>query len=349
MSFTEGLSDLISIGITIMYMVIIWVVVDKMKWLSVLTGIHKKPLYLIIIIATIIPIFIILKYLFNSKLPFEINVRAVGSPMTKLKQMSGIENKFILPSNPENKYRDPDVANKDSDEDISEGIENDVVYSQVVDNNYFFGSPQDSKSRFVMKGKVCGNADFSNQKEDEDGNPLEMVKVKWDLIANQNPRYCLEPGCADGGDLNKYYGNINVNNINNKKPEHFDYKIHSVENECLTPYMKINGKKIGNEKIANINYDIKCAGINCLARKLTSESEDGSMVDPDINTLNDVCDRADGSFVQSKEDNIDCPRGLVVCEDDKSSCCRPLCKGWSGEKNNDNNRYSEDKVNFMEN
>ena len=68
-SLGDVTSDVISISITLAYMVIIWIIVDKLKFLSGLLNIYKNPLYLLIIVTTIIPIYSILKRLLSGKSP----------------------------------------------------------------------------------------------------------------------------------------------------------------------------------------------------------------------------------------------------------------------------------------
>ena len=232
-SLGDVTSDVISISITLAYMVIIWIIVDKLKFLSGLLNIYKKPLYLLIIVTTIIPIYSILKRLLNGKSPLNISIGVNSTGTRQLRQMAGIENRFVMPSDPDSEYRNRDVANKEVDEaQYADPIKGDKVATDILDTNYQFGSPKDAKSRFILHGKICQDQDFLKTGTDEDGNPFEMIRVKWDLIANQSPRYCQNPGCIEGGDLSREYGAMNVSN------EKFA-KENNGSNTCITPYMKM--------------------------------------------------------------------------------------------------------------
>lgn len=226
-SLSDVTSDIISISITLSYMVIVWVIVDKLKFFSGLLNIYKKPAYLLIILVTIIPIYSILKRLLNNKSPLNINIGLNNTGTRQIRQLAGTETKFIMPSDPEAEFRVADVPNKKVDEaKYADPIKGDKVAMDILDTNYHFGSPKDAKSRFILHGKICDDQDFLKNGIDENGDSFEMVRVKWDLIANQSPRYCKNPGCIEGGNLSKEYGAMKTNSGK------FTYE----EGKCTTPY-----------------------------------------------------------------------------------------------------------------
>ena len=116
LSLSEVISDIISLSITLIYMIIVWIIVDKLKFLSGLLNIYKKPLFLIIILTTSIPIYIILKRLLNNQSPLNINIGVNKTGSRQLKQMAGIDDRYVLPNDPDSEYRTEDVANKEFDE-----------------------------------------------------------------------------------------------------------------------------------------------------------------------------------------------------------------------------------------
>jgi len=244
-SLSEISSDVISISITLTYMIIIWVAVNNLKWFSALAGIHKKPLYLVIIFSTVIPLYAILKTLFENKLPINLKIGFQKSGTRQLRQMAGIENRFTLPSDPDNQYKVKDTANKEVDEAAyADPIKGDKVAIDVLNTNYPFGSPKNSQSRFVMHGSICENQDFLKNEVDDDGDAIETVRVKWNLIANQNPRYCRTPGCIKGGNLSEDYGAMKTDNttMSENAPRFYN-------DACTTPYMMFPQNKIKQDYI----------------------------------------------------------------------------------------------------
>ena len=116
MSLSEITSDVISISITLAYMVIIWIIIDKLKFLSGLLNIYKKPVYLLVIVTTIIPIYSILKRLLNNQSPLNLKIGLNSTGTRQLKQMACIDNRFVMPSDPDSEYRSEDIPNKAVDE-----------------------------------------------------------------------------------------------------------------------------------------------------------------------------------------------------------------------------------------
>lgn len=255
LSLSEVISDIISLLITLIYMIIVWIIVDKLKFLSGLLNIYKKPLFLIIILTTSIPIYIILKRLLNNQSPLNINIGVNKTGSRQLKQMAGIDDRYVLPNDPNSEYRTEDVANKEFDEaQYADPTKGDEVAADTLQVNYQLGSPKDSKSRFIMHGKVCNDQDFLKSDTDDAGNPIEMVRVKWDLISNQSPRYCKTPGCIKGGNLSRDFGSMEINSDIPKEVSFYRKN----KDSCNTPYRKLsNSRAVLDNSSESLNVFMK--------------------------------------------------------------------------------------------
>lgn len=222
-------ADVIGFITVSVLLVAVWLFMERVKTVSSLVYLYKKPIYLAIVITTIIPLYIISRNhssALASIIGKAVTGRGVNSTALKpLKNAVGIDNRMVMPSG-SNNYKKKHLSNYDTSSTKYQTLEQgDRVISDVLDTNYIYGSPEDRKSQFIFKGEVCRNQSFV---------PENNVRVKWSLIQNKSPRFCETPKCTEST-TKTVYGNMNTNSSDFYK------------NNCDTPYKKIINTSVNND------------------------------------------------------------------------------------------------------
>jgi|SaaInlV_165m_DNA_1040744.scaffolds.fasta_scaffold05692_1 hypothetical protein len=222
-------ADIIGFVTVSVLLIAIWLLMERVKTFSSLVYLYKKPIYLAIVITTIIPLYIISRNhssALASIIGKAVTGRGVDSRALKpLKNAMGVDSRMVMPSG-DNNYNVKQLPNYDIKSTKYQTLErDDSVVADVLDTNYIYGTPEDRKSQFIFKGKVCENQNFV---------PENNVRVRWELIQNKSPRFCEQPKCTEST-TKELYGEMDTSSSN----------FHM--NECDTPYKKIVNSSVNTQ------------------------------------------------------------------------------------------------------